>query len=384
MRRTLLAIWILTLALPGCTHFDYVVAEFDSATSLSLQTGEPEKLAYQDQPRRWPWIVRAFGGSGIDWLIAFSFGLEPTPRPVDNPSGYVRERLLVLADQALGDLVKTAQAASRLLWIAVEDEVHALNQVTALAGLARLMQALDLDPLNRSSPADGSLRSRAQYLADRRTLAAAWPGRRRPGFSPEARQAYLAVLARLTSRPTEDPRQGRDLLRDLGYRLAAEDDRELRSATERALRDALANEIAEGLLGGLRSISPDVQETAILALYELGGPPAVPYCLAVLQAHRGDELDIDPSPELRRVLIRICGQLRGEILYRSVSVAPGGEGPMPIRFLYETARDDRDRGLRAIALEAMSLCLGRPIAFDQDWADAWWREFVAQGARRER
>ena len=381
MRRTLPATWLLALALamPACTHFDYVVGEFDSATNLSLQRGEPEKLAYQDQPKRWPWMIRSLGGSGLDWAIAWLFGIEPSPQSVDNPSGYVRERLMVLADQATGDLVMTAHAASRLLWIAEEDQVHALNQVTAIARVARMMKDLGLDPLHRPPPDDDSTRSRAEYLADRRLLAAAWPSRRPDGLSAEQRQAYLSALFRLTEKPTAEGRQGRDLLRDLAYRVVLEGDAELRSATELALRESLANEFAQGIHRGLRSTSPEVREAATLALYELSGPQAVPFCLAVLHDRSRSGVEFDPSPELRRTLIRICGQLRGEVLYQTAAMASGQEGPMPIRYLYETARDDREEGLRSIALEAMALSLGRPIDFDQDWADEWWRGFLANG-----
>ncbi len=376
MLKILPAILLFALLAVGCAGYRTVIFEFDSATGLDRQTGEPEKLHYNPTPERWPWWVRHTEGSGFDWFAVFAFGLAPSPRVVENPSGYARERLAELPELAAGDLQRNAQVASRLLWIAESDEDHALNQVIAIRGMAVIMRAYKIDPLSLPRPREESPAVQQAHLRDRRFLASMWPGQRARRLTAEDRSAYIEALQRLSALPASQPRMGRDLLRDLAYRLPQEGDNQLYRGTREAMRAVLGMELSEGLKKALGSSAAVVREEATLALYELSGPTAVPYCLAALQKRSTGAALFDPSPEMRRSLIRICGQLRGPVLDQSYPLVPGIQGPSPLRFLYETAHSDRVEGLRTVAKEAISFCTGRPISFELTEIDQAWREHM--------
>ncbi|MHC5063890.1 MAG: HEAT repeat domain-containing protein [Planctomycetota bacterium] len=379
MPSTLPASLLFTLLACSCAGYRTVIFEFDSATGLDLERGEPERLRYNPAPERWPWWVRNTEGTGLDWFAVFAFGLEPSPRVVENPSGYARERLAELPELAAGNLLRNAQVASRLLWIAEADEDHALNQVVAIRGMAVIMRAYKVDPLNSARSADDSPAMQESILRDRRLLARLWPGRRSSRLTEDERAACLDALERLSARPASDSRMGRDFLRDLAYRLDEESDRRLRSGIRGALQSVLGLELSEGLINALNSPAAVVREEATLALYELSGPVAVPYCLAALQRRSTGAARFDPSSELRRTLVRICGQLRGPVLDQSFPVVAGLQGPSPLRFLYETAHSDRVEGLRTVAKEAISFCLDQPVSFELSEIDQVWRERQRSG-----
>src|SRR5690606_13261430 len=135
--------------LPSCAQLDpYDVArmEFDSATGFDPIVGEPEWLEYRDQVLRWPWYVRFFSGTGIDWLAATIASAQPTLLEVENPSGFVRERIGLLTELAAEDFGRIADVAQRALWIVAVDP-HSLDQIVALDAVERLLRRLQVDPL---------------------------------------------------------------------------------------------------------------------------------------------------------------------------------------------------------------------------------------------
>src|SRR5688572_22352257 len=124
----------LLAPLAGCWTYPTALAEFDSVTEQVQGASESEDLRYQTKVMRMPWVVRQLDWSGFDNVLVQVLAVEREAYPLDNPSGFARERIEVLPDLAGDDLHRIAEVATRLLWVANQDR-NPLNQIAALRGL---------------------------------------------------------------------------------------------------------------------------------------------------------------------------------------------------------------------------------------------------------
>jgi hypothetical protein len=377
-RRGRFLLWAAAASLAvGCASYERVRMEFDSVTRFDGFDDEPAELDYQQLAKRWPWTVRATEGSGFDSVLAFLFGLEPYPMPIDNPVGFVRERIPMLVELADGDPAESAEVARRLLWVLERDE-QSLNRVVAIEGIATLLEAMAVDPLRRPMARDARDPAQEAVAAAWGALAERGPARGDAPLSVEQRSAWVRALETLTERPLGRGADDRRLLHALAVAQRDEQDRALREPVRRALAAAAANAMADGLRRHLLDGTPEVREAALLALYRLGGSAALAYSLRALSLPTGGLQRYDQSRSIRLLWIRMCSQVGGDVVFQQHAGGPTG-----IEFLYDMVRGDDD-GLRLNALEAMAICLGRPISFDAAWADEWWREYSLARRRPSR
>lgn len=379
------AIPLVVAVLAGCAgpELSYSIArgEFDSVTGHATGSDEAAGFAFRADVDRWPWTVRLFYGTGFDWLLARVFGLQPSARGADNPSGVARGRLAEMAgyvDLSLGHL---ADVAERALWVAARDP-QPLDQAVAVESLERVLAELGIDPLESPVADAGGEATVAAIDADLRVLESAAPWRRaeREPSAPERRRA-LASLQRAIARPHPSAELGRRLTRFLHRAAVADTDPSLRQAWVDGLATVVGQEASRMLrikltvsdeLGVPRD---DVRRSAILAIVRLAGPRAVPWI--VHQLVRSGAGRLDSSEHVRRLVVRLCAALPAELVDVRV-----GEGPSPIEFLYDVVKRDDLAGLRTVALEALAICLGRDTSHDPTWADAYWQERALRGAGR--
>ncbi len=365
----------------SCTTFELARDEFDAVTRRDDAAAEPERLSYDFQPRRYPWLVRSLNGLGLDGVLAATLEVEPEPTKVDNPAKLVRDCLHVLAASAGRDLERIGEAAVRELWIVQVGSDQPLNQIVALQGMSGHLADLAVDPLQTPVPDPGGT-SATEVAAWLETLSAHWP-QARGGAQPAAaeRAAYLEALAALTEAPLPDGVEQRALIGALVRGVRREGDAELRAATRAALRRALVHGLSLGLRGALYAESPRVREAAIVGLRRLAGPPAVGYVLARLAKPPAmlvaDSNRFDDDRLLRLKLVRMCAQLAPKDALEAVA-----GGVPPVEFLYETAVGDQDANLRMVALDALARCLQRPLSFDLAWAERWWQDEYVPGGQR--
>jgi hypothetical protein len=361
----------------GCAQYPTVRMEFDSATGFDAAAQEPRELDYRDEVMRWPWALRQIEGTGVDGLFAFLFGAQPGPTRIDNPSEFVRERLQLMTELSEDDLGRIAETSLRVLWIAwaAAADPQPLNQMVAIDCMAALLEVLGVDPLDVPFPTGDpeAVERTAVWIAAVEQNSA---GRRAGPLDEEARTAYLEVLGKLSERPTVRPSQDRQVIRVLLQAARQETDPTLRAAVVVSLRTALGNALGHQLRIKLRDPAADVREAALLALYRLSGPRVVPVSLFALAGARRGSATYDQSPDFRRTWVRLCAQLPREWVFESYQ-----GGPTPIEFLYDTAKGDEDPGLQLVALDAMARCLAKPISFDPQWADEWWRLYALSRER---
>ena len=369
----------------GCAgpELSYSIArgEFDSVTAFPVAGEDEGGFAFRAEVERWPWTVRLFYGSGFDWLLAQIFALEPSARPADNPSWLARDRLVEMTEYRTQSLGHLADVAARALWLAARDP-QPLDQVVAIECLERVLADLGIDPLTSALAESGGEATLAAIASDFAALEAGAPWRR-GGRLPTALETRLtaAALQRLTARPHPSAEMGRRLLRFLHRAAAAETEPVWRANYVAALVAVVGLEGARMLRIKLSASDEGVQRdevrrAAILALLRLSGPRAVPFCVHHLV--RSGAGSIDSSERIRRFVVRLCASLPREFVDLRV-----GEGPSPVEFLYDVVKDEKEQaGIRAVALEALAICLDRDTSHDPAWADAWWQERALQGARR--
>ena len=368
------AVGLLALAVgsAACRPFYIARSEFDSITRKQ-DASEPEELRYQATVERMPWSLRQLEGTGLGRLFALIFQFRPRFEAVANPAGFARERLLDMVARAGTDLAMTATATSRCLWV-LEFDPSPLNKVVCIQGIERMMRRLELDPM-RGLSFQGRINDPAKVSGWIDELTAAWPDRRQAkAMAPSERLRHLEVLAKLTALPLSTRAGQRALIRALETAVIEERDGSMVGPMRQALRAALGHAMTRGLLDGLASKHSDVRESSIHAWHRSGGSAAVSFVLFSIARPRSQAVLVnryDESVAVRRALTRICGQLdaeRAKISYRT--------GPPPVEFLCNTALEDDDQGLRLIALEALSHCLGRPPVFESSWARTWWQNYI--------
>lgn len=358
----------------ACTTFPTALAEFDSVSRRESAEVEPESIDYIDEPRRMPWALRQIEGLGVDNVLANVLGIDPEPTPVENPSGFARERLRILVERCGDDLDRNAAVAARALWVADLDS-YPLNQIEAIKAIGSLLERQGMNPLQAPKP-DPERITHAAVTAWLQTIETGWPGARpQSSLPPEQRAAYARALAEITELPLPSPVEQRALVRAMrrGYQL--ENDRALQGPALAALRAAMFHALSAGLLRALESPHPDVREAVMRTARRLGGAPAVAFVLARIAKPSSIARDpverFDAAPQVRRTLVRMCGQLSEQQARESHE-----GGPAAVEFLFETVSGDPDEGLRLIALEALAHCLGRPVSFDVRWAREWWLGYV--------
>lgn len=405
---------LLFVALLGACRsheLSYVMAraEFDSVTAYASGAEEPQRLAFRSEAEQWPWTLRVLAGTGIDWALAAAFGIEPKPRPIENPSEFARDNLRVMIDSAEDDIDRLAHAAVRALWIAAHDP-QPLDQLLAISVFERVLEFLDVDPL--ALAIDRGLVARvpidpAVLEPDLALLDRVAPWNRGDGEVSElTRDALDGVITRLAQRPYSDASTGRRLLRFFLRAAEVERDATLRALFTQALIDSLAIETAVALLlrheraGAVGNTARDeVRIEALRVLVRRSGPRALLWSLARVAPFENGE-------NLRRVWIRMCSALPPEL-----ADAREGDGQSPVEFLYDLLKTDERQGLRTLAHWALAAALDprgiasdvaapeglvptgessaeprltvRGLSLDASWADEWWRKRVLErGDRR--
>jgi len=370
---------MVSAAASSCLSYETSLTEFDSVTQLDAAEGEPAELVYRDDPSRYPWLFRQLQGSAFDSLLKKVLTVEATPGKVENPVGFARERLEVLAAKTGSDIHRIADSSVRLMWVAQFDHDQPLNQVVAVQGIANMIERLDLDVLDVPAvdPAVPTPAEIGQWLEVVQNF---WPSERQQRLNDEQRQAYVGAVAKLTANPLPKGADQRALIRALDRGLELERDHLIAADLDAGLRRAMGHALRLALRNSLFSPSARVREAGVRGFCRLGGPPAVPYVMTALAkpssiASRASNR-FDEDPLVRLSLVRFCGQLSQA---QASSSYQGGVAP--IEFLYETAVSDDELGLRRIALEALAHTLGRDVSFDPQWAQKWWsEEYVATGA----
>ncbi|MCA8956477.1 MAG: hypothetical protein KDC87_10415 [Planctomycetes bacterium] len=366
--------WSGLAAATGCaTTYSEALDEFDAITGWTNPAQEPGIASYPAKSLQYPWYS--------SWLP-----VDPVLDDVENPPGFVRRRIEILAARSGEGLARVAPVTRRLLWIADRDP-NPLNRIVALQGIERVLEVLNLDPLdpsaysNEESPAE--LLRREQQLGNAQaTLRRLLQRKDRARLDAADRATYCRVLRELAERPLASRRRQRDLIRVLWSVRTTEREPLVVAAANDALRRAIwygsCNALRAALVpqeaGALDQ--PEVREEVLYIFRRLGGVPAVPFILRTMQRPRVGPLNrFDPDPRVRMSLVRMCAQLHYREQERS-------SGPQPIEFLYDTAVDsDEEETLRRVALEGLARSLGSkrvttPISFDDAWARAWWRSHV--------
>jgi hypothetical protein len=362
----------------SCAQYGRALMEFDSVTGFDRVATEPTDLEFRAEARRWPWIVRQLEGSGLDVAIATVFGVSPSPRPLDNPSGFVRERVTELAELAGDDLHRVAEVSRRISWLTSND-AQTLDVLVALDAMEHLLSDLDVDPLNvpfASADRVEEVRRRSEWLA---VVERGAPARRgsAEGDAVPTREEYVAAMRALAERPSGVPRTDRATIQLLDGALRDESDGPLREATGIALVAVIRNTLGDTMRRALLAPAAAVREASLLALYRLSGPAAVPFALyaLTLSGSRSGARQYDLDEGFRLTLLQVCAGVPHEWLNRTFA-----DGPPPIEYVYDTAVRDESVGLRRVGLDALARCLDRPVSFEAEWADLWWRERALEGA----
>jgi hypothetical protein len=357
--------------------FHRLLTEFDSVAARTDPAKEPDRLEYVQAPERLPWYARQLEGLGFDFLVSGVLGARPSPVVQENPSGYARERLVILISMVGDDVERGALVAARLLWV-VEKDHNLLNRVVSLRGVETILGGLDLDPMDPLlDNADHSPQRQQEVEAAAAELEKHWPARRKTDrLSAAQRQAFETALASMTRCPLPSALKRRQLLLALATGYAEEPDSRMRASLWNATRRSLLFAAGLGLRDSLAMATPELRDVAIRAYSRLCGPIGVPYVLRRIAAPAGWEADnpYDSDPLVRLTLVRLCAQLKGKSVQG---------GKMAVDFLYDTAVADDEAGLRQVALEGLALCLQRPqIEDDEEWATTWRQQFIAERSKK--
>ncbi len=375
-RPTRLAVCLALPLLAGCAQYGRVLMEFDSVTGFHAVGIEPRTLDFRADATRWPWLVRQLEGSGIDVAIAKTFSVEPGPKELENPSEFVRERVGEMVEFAGDDLLRTAAISRRLCWLAAIDG-QTLDELVTLDAIEAILRRLDVDPLavpftpaNRAAALD-------QRKAQLATIERFAPSQRNgKALDAASLEEYVQALRAVAAFPSGAPATDRATVDRLAQALREEDDGRLREATATALAAVTRNTLADTMRRALVARSAKVRQSALLAVYRLSGPEVVPFVLFQLTvaAPRAGVREYDPDEGYRRTLLQVCAGLPETWLDATFA-----GGPPPIEYVYDTAVRDPSEGLRRIGLSALAHCLGRPVSFDSQWANDWWRERALHG-----
>jgi hypothetical protein len=377
------------LSLVGCSvanlSYAEVVGELDSVVRFE-GTGNARRLVYQDEPLVSPWYLRFTLFYPLRPVLRGILGGRPSPSKVVNPSGHARELVAVLGDKAGSDLQACAHALQRLVPIA-ELDASPLNRVTALDAMSCVAGSLRLPLLGEmvapeAWPAVPT--QEAEWIAALRDSRPAVRPPELPLLEAPARRRYADAIAGLSRRPLAAPGQRLALVQELGDALAGERDPELVEPTAAALRAALGHCLRWTVIDALQGQEPalaDVRLQAAAILHRDGGPDAVPTILALMAASpeqvREGVPRFDPHPLVLLRLVHMCGQLDAERAARSVRL-PGRaawEPVAPLDFLADLVLRGTARwsGLRTVAHEALCRCLGRPVDYELEWVERWYR-----------
>ena len=343
----------------ACTSYDTVLGEFDAVSRRGEMDGSRGSVQTPGNSESGSSVYRSL--EGMDDA---------------NPSAFARERMETLASQAAGDLERSSQVILRLLWVAEVDR-SALNQKVALQKMARLMEHLGLrvvlPDIGRPATVEEAERRLVELVARRE----------QPLREPE-RQQRLEALDWFNRVPLPDPPRRRRLIDELNREYRDAPDEQLRSAAETALKSALEHAVHRMFAISLQRDAPfaeEVRRATMQEIHRLGGPDSVAYLLALTQRPpdplRPGMPGYDPSPFVLLDMVRLCGQLDPE---RAVRGFRGG--PAPVEFLYELISSPiTPRRLRLLALESLALSLRKPVSFETDWADDWFREWNEERIR---
>jgi hypothetical protein len=378
-------------------HLSYAELERDIDAIVRLEgSGDQQRLVYLRDVEQSPWYSRWLLVRPLKPVLIFLFG-DTTHVELDapSPSGRVRELAQELAPNCGVDLLRAAATAQRLVRIAELDD-SALNRIIALNGLDELRRAHELDVyrgIERGELGEAELATIQQAL---QVVKQYRPSARVPMGAPlavEEGRAYAAALRGLTAQPVATWQARLALVADLATALALEQDDELGTETQQALRLALQYAVQVTLRRALQDqdiYRNEVRLRALEILHAAGGVDSVPLLLALMakspaQIANGERpFDFDLETQLR--LIHMCGQLDRKRALQQVQL-PGRQAwqsVAPIEFLARIALDDEFLSpLQLPALEAMALCLQRPRIDlggegDQggvEWVRAWYEEY---------
>ena len=371
----------LVLAPAGC--YAVYLDEFDSVAKWEDPLVEPRDVSWSVRPHVHHWY---------SWLFS-----DDVPALQDNPSAFARERIIELAHRVGGDLSRTAQVMRRLLWV-IDKDPNPFNRIVALQGVELMMRRLKVDPLEPGyyyeEPARAeALRRKEAFENAHAQLTRLFSRSDKPALSAAQRESYVEALRVYSAHPRARLSWQRDQIRTTWSIFVDESDGVVREAARKPLFSAISTAACNGLRTALVPQAVDVEGRtdtfealktedfpavrleALLVYRRLGGIPAVPLVLQLMDRPRIgiDEQRYDQDLQVRMLLVRLCSQLRYEHAVRGT-----GKGPRPIEFLYETAIDDEeDEGLRRLALEGLARCLGqRRISLELDWARAWWKQYI--------
>jgi hypothetical protein len=355
---------VCSTAVSGCAAYEMALAEFDRVAEWEAKTREePAEVAYSGQS--------------------------------ENPSSVARNTMRTLVWEMGDETLRHLQVCRRLLWVASKDP-SAYNRIVALQGIEHIVAARDNDLLAEEqyvkeisgAAIEGfERRVHSAYAALRRLIGRS----HRPAIRPAERVEYLAAIRDFVEQPLGRERWQRDLLSFLWAVLVSEQDPAVLEAAQAAADRAIAYAACNGLRGALVPTGvdvaelPDVRVAAIHVYRRQAGPAALPFLLRLLAQPRigPEDQRFDRDLDVRRVLVRLCAQLRYDL-----AMASHAGGPRPVEFLYETAVDEgEDVGLRRVAIEGLARCLApelgiRRIDFDLEWARRWWRGFVVGRSER--
>ncbi|MFY9346008.1 MAG: hypothetical protein WAT39_26190 [Planctomycetota bacterium] len=380
-----LALIALAGASAGCSVADNLscrelLDEVDRIVRIEARGPEPA-IRYERHAEVSTWYVRA-GILAPFWpLFGLCFGYTADTE-LENPAGHVRELLRELPDETGSDLLRCAQTAVRLGWIAHLDP-SAQSRLVGVDGLATLGERLDL-PLF----ADLTLAATPtppDALATARTGFAIARPEARPAdlVGPIHLQPYTVALATLTARPLPEAPARLQLLQELLIAYALEREDAIRPAVADAVRAAMVHVIEGALLHNVQGRAPEFVDLRLCAMdliRRLAGPRGVPLLLAVMAASptllaRG-ESRYDPDPIVHLRLIHYCGQLRGDLATTALRLPgrDGSEALSPADFLAVTILTEQAyySKLRTPALVALTWCLQRPrLDLDPAWVREW-------------
>lgn len=389
-RRAAAAACAAALLTPSCSignlsHAE-IVRELDSVV-LVEGTGPDRRLAYRDEADVSPWYMRFTLFYPLRPVLGWLLGTDPTRTPIPNPSGHARALVAVLGGKAGDDLRTSAEAVQRLVPI-VELDNSALNRITALGGIAEIARAQGLQLLGDLTDPEAwpAVPTReAEWIATLRDSRPRVRPPEQPTLEAAARERYAEAMAGLSRRPLSSPNQRLALVHELAEALGAERDSQLLAPTEAALRAALGHCLRWTVIEALQGRELGLVDVRLQALHILhcdGGPDSVATILALMaappEALRTHESRFDPQPVVRRRLVHLCGQLDAARGSRSVQL-PGRaawEPVAPLDYLGETvlrSPDDDFTGLRTVAQEALCRSLGRPVDYDREWVQRWYR-----------
>ena len=365
----------------SCSSYSTAIDEFDSIAGWDDPQTEPADADYPDVALQYPWYA---------WFVPS----QPVDAPVENPSGFARERIELLSDYVTEELTSMAQVTRRLLWVTQADP-NAYNRLAALKVIERILVILAVDPLDESMylrdvNSQEQRRKERVFLAADETLRRLFSRPGRPAITPADREAYQEALKVYTSEPMPRLRWQRDLIRTVWSAYVTETDPAIVEASSIALRRAIRFAACNGLRAALvpeevQSRDQPAVRLEVLSIYRrLGGVPALSFLLDVLKRPQAGSLlhQYDQDPQVRMSLVRMCGQLA----FEHADQGPYG-GQRPIEFLYSIATDESEAaGLRRVALEGLARCLSGKLKLetippDDEWAKAWWKRDVVERRR---